>query len=53
VWGIVEGPVVADATEARIKQLASATPREEDLWIFSSAASIDIVLETLFGRTRA
>jgi hypothetical protein len=52
VWGIVEGPVAADATEERIRALAAATSPDEDLWVFSSSGSIDVVLETLFGNTR-
>lgn len=50
VWGIVQGPVVSDATADRVMKVASSAPADEDVWMFSSADGIDAVLKTLFTR---
>lgn len=47
VWGIVQGPVNTDATPERVNDLVFASARDEDVWMFSSAAAIGIVLSSL------
>lgn len=47
VWGVVQGPIATEATRERVSALASSCSEGEDVWMFSSADAIDVVLTSL------
>jgi hypothetical protein len=53
VWGVVQSPTGSDATADHISRLVAAATPEEDVWIFSGADSVGLVLNTLFPLGRS
>jgi hypothetical protein len=53
VWGIVEDPEGPDTTREHIATLLEHANRTDDLWLFSSAAVIPVVLRTVLTRENA
>jgi hypothetical protein len=47
VWGIVENPGASDATFELVAALMKDIPEAGDLWLFSSADAIPVVLTVL------
>jgi hypothetical protein len=50
VWGIVEGPGAPEATPDQVADLLEALADTDDLWLFSSADAIPIVLGAVLAR---
>lgn len=48
VWGIVENPE-RDATPDELRRMFAAADQDDDVWVFSSANAIPIVLSAVFG----
>ena len=49
IWGIVERPDTAKTIESQLSRMLPEADRHQDLWVFSGADDIGIVLQALFG----
>jgi hypothetical protein len=49
IWGIVERPDAPEAIEDQLARVVSKAADEEDLWVFSGADDIGVVLRAVFG----
>jgi hypothetical protein len=49
VWAIVEGPGQPESTRSSLVQTLASSDNSEDLWLFSSADEIGLVLESVLG----
>lgn len=49
VWGVVESPDRPDTTIEQVREMLSTAGSAEDVWLFSSADAIPVVLQAVFG----
>ncbi len=47
VWGIVERPQGPETTHEQVSRAVAAAGDQEDLWVFSGANSIGVVLNAI------
>ena len=50
IWGIVERPDAPEPIEDQLARVVSEAAHEEDLWLFSGADDIGVVLSAVFRR---
>ena len=51
VWGIVEASQHPEATRNQLARALASSDDAEDLWVFSGAGDIDLVLDTVVARS--
>lgn len=49
LWGVIEGPDDAELTRDQVTRALAATDDGDDVWLFSSADAIGVVLSVVFG----
>jgi hypothetical protein len=53
VWGVVKEPCGPASTVEAVKHMLDVARDDEDVWVFSTADDIPLVLDTVFGATCA